>query len=127
MTTKQSAIKKYVVKVRDEERERLNTSIRRGRHRARQLVKACILLNADASEVGARWSDSQIAAPLDISVDTVARTRQQLVEEGFEAVLTCKHSPASSRKRIFDVAAKAKLVTVAYHRPPTAARSTMRH
>jgi hypothetical protein len=33
---------------------------------------------------------------LDTSVNTVARTRQQLVEEGFESVLTRKHSPASA-------------------------------
>jgi hypothetical protein len=32
------------------------------------------------------------AAALDTSVDTVARTRQQLVEEGFDAVLVRKHS-----------------------------------
>jgi hypothetical protein len=48
----------------------------------------------------------------------VARTRQQLVEEGFEAVLTRKHSPASARKRIFDGAAEAKLVAVACFAPP---------
>ena len=47
-------------------------------------MKARILLKADASEAGEGWSDSQIAAALDTSVNTVARTRQQLVEEGFE-------------------------------------------
>jgi CheY-like chemotaxis protein len=47
---------------------------------------------------------------LDTSVDTVARTRQRLVEEGFEAALVCKHSPASARKRIFDGAAEAKVI-----------------
>ena len=41
-----------VVKLSDEERERLNTLIRKGKHRARQLVKARILLKADASEAG---------------------------------------------------------------------------
>ena len=49
----------------------------------------------------------------------MARTRQQLVEEGFEAVPTRKHSPASARKRIFDGAAEAKLVAVACSKPPT--------
>jgi hypothetical protein len=41
------------------------------------------LLKADASEAGEGWSDSQIAAALDTSLATIARTRQQLVEEGF--------------------------------------------
>ena len=40
---------------------------------------------------------------------TVARTRQQLVEEGFEAVLQRKYSPASAKPRIFDGASEAKL------------------
>ena len=118
MTAKHVAAKKYVVKLNDEERERLNTLIHKGKHRAGQLVKARILLKADATEAGEGWSDSQIAAALDISIGTVARTRQQLVEDGFEAVLTRKHSPASARKRIFDGAAEAKLVAVACSKPP---------
>jgi hypothetical protein len=86
---------------RCEERERLNTLIRAGKHPARQLTKARILLKADASETGEGWRDCEIAAALDTSVDTVARTRQQLVEEGFDAVLVRKHSPASARPRIY--------------------------
>lgn len=118
MTAKQIAVKKYVVKLSDEERERLNTLIHSGKHRAGQLVKARILLKADASEAGEGWSDSQIARALDTSVATVARTRQQLVEEGFEAVLIRKHSPASARRRIFDGAAEAKLIALACSNPP---------
>jgi len=62
---------------------------------------------------GEGWSDTEIAAALDTSVGTVARTRQQLVEEGFEAVLTRKHSPASATPRIFDGASEAKLIALA--------------
>jgi transposase len=118
VAAKEIAVKKYVVKLSNEERERLNTLIHKGKHRARQLVKARILLKADASEAGEGWSDSQIAAALDTSVGTVARTRQQLVEEGFESVLTRKHSPASARPRIFDGAAEARLVALACSKPP---------
>jgi Homeodomain-like domain len=73
-TAKQASIKKYVVKLSDEERERRDTLIRMDKHGARQLVKARILLKADASGAGEGWSDSQIAAALDTSIDTVART-----------------------------------------------------
>ena len=118
MTAKQAAVKKYVAKLSDEERERLNTLIRAGKHRAGQLVRARILLKTDASEAGEGWSDSEIARALDTSVGTVARTRQQLVEEGFEAVLTRKHSAASARQRIFDGAAEAKLIALACSEPP---------
>ena len=118
VTAKQIPVKRYVVKLSEEERERLDTLIHAGKHPARLLTKARILLKADASEAGEAWSDSQIAAALDTSVDTVARTRQQLVEEGFEAVLTRKHSPASAKLRIFDGAAEAKLIALACSEPP---------
>jgi hypothetical protein len=55
------------------------------------------------------------------SVDTVARTRQQLVEGGFDAVLVRKHSPASARPRIFDGPAEAKLIALACSKPPKVA------
>jgi hypothetical protein len=109
-TAKRIAVKRYVVKLSEAEWERLNTLIHAGKHPARQLTRARILLKADCSDAGEGWSDSQIATALDTSVDTVARTRQQLVEEGFEAVLVRKHSPASARTRIFDGAAEAALL-----------------
>jgi transposase len=115
---KEITVKKYVVKLSDEERERLHKLIHTGKHPAQQLLKARILLKADASEAGEGLSDSQIATALATSIDTIARTRQRLVEEGFEAALTRKHSPASARPRIFDGAAEAKLIALACSKPP---------
>ena len=123
MTAKQIAVKKYVVKLSNEERERLHALIHTGKHPAWQITKARILLKADASEAGEGWSDSQIAAALDTTVATVSRTRQLLVEEGFEAVLTRKHSPRSARPRIFDGAAEAKLIALACSTPPKRAHA----
>jgi transposase len=115
---KEIAVKKYVVRLSHEERERLDSMIRNGKHPAQRLMKARILLKADAGEAGEGWSDSRIAKALDTSLATIARTRQQLVEEGFEAVLRRKHSPASARARIFDGAAEAKLIALACSPPP---------
>ena len=81
MAAKEIAVKKYVVSLSDEERDRLTALISKGKHPARQLLKARILLKADASDAGEAWSDSRIAAALETSVDTVARARQRLVEE----------------------------------------------
>ncbi|GLR67445.1 hypothetical protein GCM10010909_21260 [Acidocella aquatica] len=75
-------------------------------------------MKADASDGGDGWSDSQIAAALETSTDTVAVTRQRLVEEGLEGALTRKHSLASARQRIFDGAAEAKLIALACSEPP---------
>jgi transposase len=112
------AIKKYVVTLSAEEREQLTTMLQTGKHAAFKLLRARILLKADCSEAGDGWSDSQIAEALDTSIDTIARTRQRLVEEGFEAALIRKHSPASARKRIFDGAAEAQLIALACSEPP---------
>lgn len=112
------AVKKYVVTLSVEERERLQSLIRSGKHPARKLMRARILLKADTSEAGDAWSDSQIAEGLDTSLVTVARIRQQLVKEGVDGVLTPKRSPNSARKRIFDGASEAKLIALACSQPP---------
>jgi hypothetical protein len=113
-----TVVKKYIVTLTDEERERITTLIQTGKHPARTLLKARILLKADASDAGEGWSDSQIASALETSADTVARTRQRLVEEGLDAALTRKHSPNSARKRIFDGAAEARLIALACSKAP---------
>jgi transposase len=127
VAAKEIAVKKYVVKLSAAEREQLDSLIRSGKHPARKLTRARILLKADVGEAGEGWSDSQIAAALGTGLTTVARIRQQLVEEGFESVLTPKRSPASARPRIFDGAAEAKLTALARSAPPKGrARWTLR-
>jgi hypothetical protein len=85
---KEIAVKKYVVKLGTEERQRLEALVRTGKSSAQMLTRARILLKADISDAGEGWSDSAISAALDTSINTVARIRQQLVEEGFEATLS---------------------------------------
>jgi transposase len=109
---KEIAVKKYVVRLDVEERDRLDELIRKGKRSAQLLTKARILLKADVSNAGEGWSDSRIAAALDTSIATVERTRRQLVEEGFEAVLARKYNSNSARPRIFDGAAEAKLIAL---------------
>jgi hypothetical protein len=110
---KEIAVKKYVVRLSAQERERLEAMVRTGKTLAQILTRARILLKADTSEAGEAWSDSAIAAALDTSVNNVARARQQLVEEGFEATLKRKYNPNSARPRIFDGESEAKLIALA--------------
>jgi len=95
VTRKEVAVKKYVVRLRADERAQLNDMIHRGKRSAQLLTRARILLKADVSEAGEGWSDSRIAAALDTSIANILRTRRQLVEEGFEAVPTRKYNPNS--------------------------------
>ena len=87
MAAKEISVKKYVVRLSGEERERVETLIRKGKSPAQRLLKARILLKADVSEGRDGWSDSQITKALETTPSMVHRVRKQLVEEGFDAVL----------------------------------------
>jgi transposase len=118
MSAREVAVKKYVVRLSAEEREQLGVLIRKGKSSAQRLMKARILLKADVSEDGEGWSDSRIVEALETSATTVYRTRQQLVEEGLEAVLSRKKPSRPSVLPIFDGEKEAKLIALACSEPP---------
>src|SRR6267154_6853980 len=110
MAAREKAVKRYVVRLSGDEREQLETLIRKGKSPAQRLLKARILLKADVSEDGEGWSDSQIVEALETSATTVYRTRQQLVEESLEAALSRKKPSRPSVLPIFDGEKEAKLI-----------------
>src|ERR1700747_2408465 len=112
MSAREVPIKKYVVRLSAEEREQLHALIRKGKSSAQRLMKARILLKADVSEDGEGWSDSRIIEALETSVSMVYRVRKQLVEEGFEAVLSRKQRATPAVARIFDGEKEAKLIAI---------------
>src|SRR5215831_14582633 len=65
MAAKEISVKKYVVRLSGEERERLETLLRKGKSPARRVLKARILLKADVSEAGKGWSDNRIIDALE--------------------------------------------------------------
>jgi len=127
MASKDVSVKKYVVRLSGEEREQLETLLRKGKSPARRLLKARILLKADVSEGDAGWSDSRIIRALETSPSMVYRVRQQLVDEGLEAVLSRKQRATPPVARIFDGEKEAKLIALACSKPPKGrARWTLR-
>jgi len=127
MSRKEISVKKYVVRLSAEEREQLETLIGKGKSAARRQLKARILLKADVSPDGAGWSDGRIIGALDCSPSMVYRVRQQLVEEGLEAVLRRKPRATPAIARIFDGEKEAKLIALACSKPPKGrARWTLR-
>ena len=127
MLAKESSVKRYGVRLSGEERRQLETLVRKGKSPARRLLKARILLKADVSETGEGWSDSRIIEALDASPSMVYRVRKQLVEEGFEAVLSRKQRATPAVPRIFDGEKEAKLIALACSKPPKGrARWTLR-
>ena len=86
-----------------------------------------ILLKADQSDNGPGWSDERISEALDVTVQTIERVRKQLVEEGFNAVLSRReYTQKVSRKKI-DGDVEAHLVALSCSKPPEGrARWTLR-
>ena len=127
MSAREISVKKYVVRLSGEEREHLEALIRKGKDPAQRLLKARILLKADVSEAGEGWSDGRIIEALETSASMVCRVRKQLVEEGFEAVLSRKQRATPAVARIFDGEKEAKLIALACSKPPKGrARWTLR-
>jgi hypothetical protein len=118
MAAKEISVKKYVVLLSGEERERLEALLRKGKSPARRQLKARILLKADVSESGEGWSDSRIIKALETSASMIYRVRKQLVEEGFEAVLSRKRRATPPVPKIFDGEKEAKLIALACSKPP---------
>jgi Homeodomain-like domain len=100
------------------EAEQRGTRTASGSHSKRESpasrwLKARVLPKADVSEAGEGWSDSRIIEALETSASMVYRVRRQLVEEGFEAVLSRKQRATSAVPPIFDGEKKAKLIALA--------------
>ena len=113
MAAREISVKKYVVRLSGEERERLETLIRKGKSPARRVLRARILLKADVSEGRKGWSDNRIIEALETSPSMVYRARKQLVEDGIEAVLSRKPRAMPAIARIFDGEKEAKLIALA--------------
>ena len=126
MAAREISVKKYVVRLSPEERQTLEALIS-GKHPAARVLKARILLKADVSAAGEGWSDGRIIKALETNASMVSRVRKQLVEEGFEAVLSRKQRATPAVPRIFDGEKEAKLIALACSKPPKGrARWTLR-
>jgi transposase len=109
--------KRYVVELKEQERERLAGMIAAGTAPARKLTHARILLKAEAQPQGPGWVDDRIAEAVEVSQPTVARVRRQYVEEGLEAALN-RRAPRREYRRKLDGEQEARLLAVACSKPP---------
>ncbi len=92
--------------------------IQAGKASAQKLAHARILLKADQADGGPAWTDRRIAEAVEVSVATVERVRQRLVEHGLDAALQRKAQDRPSREPTIDGRAEAHLVALACSHPP---------
>jgi transposase len=120
-------MKRYIVRLSEEERAKLSALVSKGKTAARKRLHAQVLLKADISAAGAGWTDRQIVQALDVGERTVQAIRQRCVEEGLEAALERKPPCRPSRQRILDGAKEAQLVALCCGKIPAGqARWTLR-
>jgi len=106
-------MKRWIVRVESEERERLRQVVRGGKAAAYRIRHANVLLAVDESEGGPSLPDAQVAETLRISVRAIESLRRRFVEEGLEACLAHKKQGRPSVEPIFDGEKEAKLIAVA--------------
>jgi hypothetical protein len=106
-------MKKYIVRLEAEERERLERLVGTGKAAAYKIRHANILLAVDESEQGPRLTDQQVARTLGVAVRSIENLRQRFVEQGLEACLERKKQVRPSVERMFDGEKEARLIAVA--------------
>ena len=112
------AHKRYIVELTPLERTRLLSFISKAKASAIALLKARILLKADAGAQGEGWIDSRIAEALETNIAMVERVRAKFVTEAVEATLARKKRQTPPIEPIFDGEAQAQLIALACSEPP---------
>lgn len=102
--------KKYYVELSVTERVKLEQMLRRGKHSARRLTRARILLKAAD---GLR--DDEIAEAVETSLPTVERTRKRFAEVRLGAL---DERPRPGKKPVLDERGEARLIAEACSQAP---------
>lgn len=106
---------RYRVELSQAERDELNTMLKGGRHAARKLKRAQILLAADAGS-----SDEEIARVAAVGGSTVYRTKRRFAEGNLEYAMSELPRPGAERK--LTGKEEALLVATACANPPAGRR-----
>lgn len=106
-------LKKYVVKLKGQDRRQLERMVRSGHDSARRLARARVLLKCDQGLI-----DLQVAEAVGVSVGTVERLRKRFASDGWEAAIRDSPQPLRPHRRKIDGDAEAHLVALACSSPP---------
>ena len=107
--------KKYIVRLTDAERDMLNSLIKQRRVAAQKVLRAHVLLKADAD--GPHWIDAAIAHAFDCRPQTIENIRERFVTEGF-AIALHGHPKRRVRGKVLDGMQEAKIIALRLGPPP---------
>jgi hypothetical protein len=113
--------RKYLVELSGKERAYLEGIVTKGRASARRRQHAQILLKTDEGRHGPGWSDARVAEAFGVSIRTVGRVRERLVERGLEDSLVRRLAEQPPRLKL-DGAGQARLSSLACSQAPSGYR-----
>lgn len=108
---KEQLLKKYLVKLSQEQRAQLESLIRGGKASVRKVKRSLVLLAVDDGH-----KDEDIAAQVRVHRTTIEHLRRRFVEEGLEAALSERPRPGNPRK--LDGRQEAYVIALACSDPP---------
>ena len=109
-------LKKYIVRLTDEERQTLQEVVDKFRGSSQKVRRAQVLLKADAEGPG--WTDARIADAFGCRTKTVENLRERLVTAGFEMTLNGRPRLKPPCPRLLDGEQEAKLIAMRLGSPP---------
>ena len=110
-------VKRYRVRLAEEEQQGLRSLVSRGRAAAYRQAHARILLLCDENQPDGAMKDEEIAQALKVGTATVERVRRRCVEEGLEAALG-RRQQLNRRQRKLDGEGEAHLIALTCSQPP---------
>jgi len=109
-------LKKYRVRLSDEERAALKAVVRKFKGSNQKVRRAQILLQADESGPG--WTDAQIAIAYGCRTRTVEQVRERLVTVGFTQTLEGKRRESPATEKVLNGAQEAQVIALRLGAPP---------
>ena len=109
-------LKKYIVRLTDEERETLQQVVDKRKISSQKVRRAQVLLKADADGPG--WTDARIAEAFDCRTKTVENIRERFVTAGFEITVQGQPRLQPPRLKLLDGEQEAKLIALRLGSPP---------
>lgn len=109
---------KYVVTLTQKERQELEAIKNRGKHTARKVINALILLKCDKGDFQTKqYSDPEVEKMLEVSNPRIWRVKKAFVEEGLEIALNGKKGSRIYKRRL-DGDGEAHLIALSCSKPP---------
>jgi hypothetical protein len=109
-------LKKYIVRLTEQEREALRAVIRKLQGSSQKVRRAHILLKADAD--GPAWTDLRIAEAFSCRTKSVEDIRQRFVLDGFEQTLNGKTRQEPATPKLLNGEQEAKIIATRLGPPP---------